>query len=47
MEVLYYRDCRSYHQYKIAHVNKHQTNVLGPINTEQNWEFAKTVSGYA
>lgn len=47
MEVCFYRDCRSYHQYKVAVSTKQGSKVIGPINVDQNWEFAKTIKGYA
>lgn len=47
MEVCFYRDCRSYYQYKLAVCTKIGSKVLGPINVDQNWEFAKTIKGYA
>lgn len=47
MEVLFYRDCRAYNQYKVAVCTKEGSKVLGPINVDQNWEFAKTIKGYA
>ncbi|XP_031618525.1 proteasome subunit beta type-4 [Contarinia nasturtii] len=47
MEVLFYRDCRSYHQYKVAVCTKDGSKVLGPINVEQNWQFATSIKGYA
>lgn len=47
MEVCFYRDCRSYHQYKVAVCTKEGSKVLGPINVDQNWAFATSIKGYA
>lgn len=47
MEVCFYRDCRSYHQYKIAVCTKEGSKVLGPINVDQNWQLATMIKGYA
>ena len=46
MEVLYYRDCRGYSQYKQALCTKEGVKIEGPINVDQNWEFAKGIVGY-
>lgn len=47
MEVCFYRDCRSYHQYTVAVCTKQGSKVLGPINVDQNWAFATAIKGYA
>ncbi|KAJ6643842.1 Proteasome subunit beta type-4 [Pseudolycoriella hygida] len=43
MEVLFYRDCQSYPQYKIATCDGQGARVDGPINVAQNWEQALNV----
>lgn len=47
MEVLFYRDCRGYSQYKqaVCSVGVPAT-VDGPINVQQNWTLAPLVEGF-
>lgn len=46
MEVLFYRDCRGYSQYKQAICTKDGVNIDGPINVQQEWKFADAVTEY-
>lgn len=47
MEVLYYRDGRSYPQYKVSICTTDGVcKVEGPINVDQNWGLATSIKGY-
>jgi len=46
MEVLYYRDGRSYPQYKQAICTTDGTKIEGPLNVDQNWGLATSIKGY-
>lgn len=47
MEVLFYRDGRSYPQYKVAICTKDGgCKVEGPLNVDQNWNLALSIKGY-
>lgn len=47
MEVLFYRDGRSYPQYKVAICSDDGTSrVEGPMNVDQNWGLATSIKGY-
>lgn len=40
MEVLFYRDARSYPRYVRAILNERGINIEGPIEVPQNWSLA-------
>lgn len=46
MEVLFYRDCRSFPKYKIATVTSEGTTVSGTMNVEETWNVANYIKGY-
>lgn len=46
LQVLYYRDARSFNQYTISVINEQGTRVEGPFKLTTNWEFATMVKGY-
>jgi len=46
LQVLYYRDARSWNQYHIAVVNDKGSKVEGPFKLESDWQFATAVTGY-
>lgn len=46
MEVMYYRDCQGYPQYKLAICDGQGAKVDGPINVSQNWDFSLNIKGY-
>lgn len=46
LEVLYYRDARSWDRYHIATVNDKGSRVDGPFRLKTNWQFATMVTGY-
>lgn len=46
MEVLFYRDCRGYSQYKQVICTAEGVQVEGPINVKQEWKFAADVTEY-
>lgn len=46
MQVLYYRDARSWPAYHVGVVTKEGVKILGPIKTNSNWEIATYVKGY-
>lgn len=44
MEVLYYRDARSYPKYQLGVLDKDTgINIEGPISVKQNWEIANII----
>lgn len=43
MEVMYYRDCQGYPQYKLAICDGQGAKVDGPLNVAEKWDFAKTI----
>lgn len=43
MEVLYYRDARSYPKYQIAVLTTDGVNIEGPVEVAQNWSVAHMV----
>lgn len=46
MEVLFYRDGRSYPHYKVAICTKDGVKVEGPLQIAQNWNLAHSIKGY-
>lgn len=40
MEVLYYRDARSFPKYQRAIINQQGINIEGPLEVKQNWTIA-------
>ncbi|PSN47440.1 Proteasome subunit beta type-4 [Blattella germanica] len=46
LQVLYYRDARSFHKYQIATLTKDGVHVEGPLSIDQNWDIAHSVRGY-
>lgn len=46
LEVLYYRDARSWNQYSLAIVNETGSRIEGPLKLVSNWEIAHSVAGY-
>uniref|UniRef100_A0A1L8DSY5 Proteasome subunit beta n=2 Tax=Nyssomyia neivai TaxID=330878 RepID=A0A1L8DSY5_9DIPT len=46
MEVLYYRDCRSFSKYTQAVASTDGVKVEGPINVDQNWNVSKMIDGF-
>jgi len=46
MEVLFYRDCRGYSQYKQVVCTTDGVRIDGPINVKQEWNFAHDVTEY-
>lgn len=46
MEVLFYRDCRSYPRYKQVICTADGVHIDGPINVKQEWAFADGVTEY-
>lgn len=43
MEILYYRDARSFPKYQYSVLNKSGVSMHGPIDVEQNWKLATMV----
>ncbi|KDR12542.1 proteasome subunit beta type-4 [Zootermopsis nevadensis] len=43
LQVLYYRDARSYPKFQIATLTKEGVTVEGPLTLDQNWEVAHMV----
>lgn len=39
MEILYYRDARSYPKYQYAVITKDGVKIEGPITVQQNWDL--------
>lgn len=46
IQVLYYRDARSYPKYHLAVVNKDGATLEGPLQVSSNWDVAHYVRGY-
>ena len=46
MEILYYRDARSWNEYYYTVVTAEESKLYGPIKFKGNWEFAQMVTGY-
>lgn len=47
LEVLYYRDARSYPKYQLGIIDSEQgVSVEGPLEVPQNWNVAYTIKGY-
>lgn len=46
MEVLFYRDCRGYSQYKQAICTNDGVKIDGPHNVKQEWAYAHSVTEY-
>jgi len=43
----YLRDCRAWPQYHIAIITADGAEVEGPLMIDSDWEYAKTIKGYA
>lgn len=43
MEVLFYRDARSFPKYQMAVMNEEGITVEGPLEVEQNWNVAHMI----
>ncbi|XP_067004054.2 proteasome subunit beta type-4 [Anabrus simplex] len=46
MQVLYYRDARSYPKYQLATITADGVEIDGPLLLETNWEIAHMTRGY-
>ncbi|CAH0550616.1 unnamed protein product [Brassicogethes aeneus] len=47
MEVLFYRDARSFPKYQVAIIDQNEGSVIeGPLVVKQNWSLAHMISGY-
>ncbi len=46
LEVLFYRDARSWNRYQIAIVDDKGSRIEGPFKIESNWKFADMIQGY-
>lgn len=46
MEVLFYRDCRSFPKYKVAVADSAGTSVSDKKDVEENWNVANYIKGY-
>lgn len=46
MEVLFYRDCRSFPKYKMAIANNEGTTVSDTLSVEETWNVANYIKGY-
>lgn len=46
LEVLYYRDARSWNKYNLAIVNQQGSKIEGPFEFRGKWNLAHEVSGY-
>jgi len=44
MEVLFYRDARSYPKYQIAVITKDKQKIWGPVEIQQNWNLAHMIN---
>ncbi|XP_017770141.1 PREDICTED: proteasome subunit beta type-4 [Nicrophorus vespilloides] len=44
MEVLFYRDARSFPKYQVAVINKDGTDIQGPLEIQQNWNLAHMIN---
>lgn len=46
MEVLFYRDCRSFPKYKFAVASEEGTSVSETMSVEETWNVANYIKGY-
>lgn len=46
MEVLYYRDARSFNTYELAIITTDGVEIKGPIKIKANWDISEGVCGY-
>jgi len=46
LQVLYYRDARSFPKYHLAVVTKEGSKIEGPLEIESDWSIAEYVKGY-
>lgn len=46
MEVLFYRDCRSFPKYKLATATEEGTSVSDTISVQETWNVANYIKGY-
>lgn len=46
MEVLYYRDARSYNKYEISVITNEGAKIEGPFTLDGDWKIADAVKGY-
>lgn len=46
MEVLFYRDCRSFPKYKVASVTNEGTSVSDTQSVQETWNVANYIKGY-
>ncbi|XKL59151.1 hypothetical protein PGB90_000167 [Kerria lacca] len=46
MEILYYRDARSFNKYELAILTTEGTEFKGPIEIKANWSISNDVCGY-
>ncbi|XP_049783141.1 proteasome subunit beta type-4-like [Schistocerca nitens] len=46
MEVLFYRDARSFPKYEIGVITADGVEVIGPVDVKGNWEVAHMIRGY-
>lgn len=43
MEVLFYRDARSFPKYQVAVITKDNVDIQGPMDIQQNWNLAHMI----
>lgn len=43
MEVLYYRDARSFPKYQLAVITADDVSIEGPLEVKQNWNLAHMI----
>jgi len=46
MEVLFYRDARSFDEFEMAVITPEGTEVISPIPVKSNWELGHQIKGY-
>ena len=46
MEVLYYRDARSFNRYQLGIITPEGTEVKGPLEIKANWSISQMIGGY-
>lgn len=46
MEVLFYRDARSFDEFEMAIITSQGTEVVSPIPVKSNWELGHQIKGY-
>lgn len=46
MEVLYYRDARSFNKYELGIITPDEVQIKGPISIKASWDISQYVSGY-